>query len=268
MSVSIAIIVAMESERRHLDTLMPGWEPVEHAVWPTLKNGDVVCITSGIGMVSAAAATEHAISTWNPTMVMNFGCTGAHHPDLFPGDVVVGDQVVHQGRMRFAPNGEIIPLATGFYVPGEAHQVTEVSTDPTLRAVAEEVAAALELPSWPEVARLVSQTDRKPIARTGTVSSGDIWLQSPVLINSAHARNGSLCEDMEAASIAQVSALHRVPFLTVKDISNSELHESTVFDDATSVLYAEELGMRSAMVIAGVIEKLRVIGGLRGLIYS
>lgn len=268
MTVSIAIIVAMESERVHLDSLMPGWERVEHAVWPTIRNKDVICITSGIGMVSAAAATEFAINEYKPTMVMNFGCAGAHDKELFPGDVVIGNRLVHQGRMRFAPNGEIIPLAAGFYVPGEATQVTDVSTDATLRQLAEEIAATLSLTAWPEAARLPAQTDRTPIVKTGTVSSGDIWLQDESAINAAHERTGSLCEDMEAASIAQICALHGVPFMTVKDISNSELHESTVFDESTSALHADELGMRAAMVIVGVIEKLRQIGGVRKMRYS
>ena len=268
MSVSVVLIIAMESERVHLDALMPGWQPVEHSVWPTLRNSDVVCITSGIGMVSAAAATEHAVSTYNPTIIMNFGCAGAHHPELFPGDVVIGDRLIHQGRMRFAPDGEIIPLSVGFHVPGEETQVTEISTDLVLRKLAQEVSASLRFTAWPELARLQAQTDRAPIVRTGTVSSGDIWLQSAERIDAANARAGSLCEDMEAASIAQICTLHGVPFLTVKDISNSELHEATVFDESTSALHADELGMRAAMVIVSVIENLREIGRLPKLRYS
>ena len=260
MSVKTVLIVAMESERVQLDDLMPGWVRHEHAIWPTLRNDDVVCITSGIGMVSAAAATEHAITTYTPSVLMNFGCTGAHHSDLYPGDVVIGDRLVHQGRMRFAPDGKIIPLATGFYVPGEATQVTSLSTDPRLRLAAEDVASTVQFTTWPHSARLTTQTDRSPIVLTGTVSSGDIWLQSADRIHEAHSRTGSLCEDMEAASIAQICAMHGIPFLTVKDISNSELHEATIFDDSTSALHADELGLRSATVIAGVIEKLRAEG--------
>lgn len=263
MSANIAIIVAMESERRHLDTLLPGWEAVEQSVWPTLRSGDVMCITSGIGMVAAAAATEHAISTYSPDLVLNFGCTGAHHRDLFPGDVVIGDRLIHQGRMRFAPDGSMIPFVDGFQVPGEAELVTDVSTDATLRALAEEVASGLDLPVWPVENRLPSQPERLPLVLTGTVSSGDVWLQSPVLIDSANERTGSLCEDMEAASIAQICTMHGLPFLTVKDISNSELQESTVFEGTSSALPSEELGMRSAMIVSGVINRLREMGKLR-----
>lgn len=252
----------------HLDSLLPGWESVEHPIWPTLRNEDVICITSGIGMVPAAAATEHAINTYNPTMVTNFGCTGAHHRELWPGDVVIGNRLVHQGRMRFAPDGSMIPFTVGFQVPGEPEQVTDLFTDATLRSLAEDVANGIELPIWPEEYRLPAQPERTPIVQTGTVSSGDIWLQSADLIDSAHERTGSMCEDMEAAGIAQICALHRVPFLTVKDISNNELHRSTVFEGTTSELPPAELGMRAAMVIVGVIRKLRQIGELRRMPYS
>ena len=274
MTDCIAIIIAMESERRHLDSLMPGWETVEHTVWPTLRNKDVVCITSGIGMVSAAAATEYAISTYSPTMVMNYGCVGAHTRDLFPGDVVIGERLVHQGRMRFASDGEIIPLEAGFYVPGETKQVTDLSTDPALRQLAEEVASALIFSTADEDENeanegLAWQRAGGPVSvNTGTVSSGDLWLQSEESIDAANGRTGSLCEDMEAASIAQICALHDVPFLTVKDISNNELHKTTIFEGSTSELHLDELGMHSAMVIVGVIEKLRQIGGLRRMRYS
>lgn len=253
MSVGVVIIVAMESERRHLDTLMPGWETIESPIWPTQRHGDVMCITSGIGMVAAAAATEYAIGKWSPTMVMNYGCTGAHHRDLSPGDVVIGDRLFHQGRMRIAPNGNLIPLEIGFQVPGEVEPATRIGCDPTLMAIAEEVALRADLPVWPLGKGL---SERAPIFKTGTVSSGDIWLQSPQLIDAAHERTGSLCEDMEAASIAQICALHKLPFLTVKDISNSELQAATQFDGSSSALPEGELGLRAAMIIAGVITEL------------
>lgn len=257
MKPRFALIIAMESERRHLDTLLPGWEPVADSVWPTLRNDDVICITCGIGMVSAAAATEHAIQTYQPEVVLNYGCAGAHHPELFLGDVVIGDRLVHQGRMRFAPDGTRVPLTIGFQVPGETEKVTDVSSDATLVAMANALVSELDLPIWPAEARLPKQPERAPLVRTGTVSSGDIWLQNPEMIHAANALTGSLCEDMEAASIAQICTLHAVPFLSVKDISNSELQESTMFEGSSSVLHSEELGMRAAMVITKLIEELR-----------
>lgn len=257
MTTNIVIIVAMESERIHLDALMPGWVPLDDTVWPTLRNGDVICITCGIGMVLAAAATQHAISTYGPSLILNYGCAGAHHRELYPGDVVIGDRLIHQGRMRFAADGEIIARADGFDVPGAADHFTGLSTDPVLRKLAEEVSNATLFPRWPREIRLKNQPERDPVVRTGTVSSADIWLQSETMIDHRNQLTGSLCEDMEAASIAQICALYDLPFLTVKDISNSELHEKTVFDEQTWVEHAQDLGLRAAMVVVGVINQLR-----------
>lgn len=268
MQTSIVIIVAMESEQQHLESLLPGWDSVSHPVWPTVRNGDVVCITCGIGMVAAAAATQHAIHEFSPKIIMNYGCTGAHSAELYPGDVVIGERLVNQGKMRFAPDGEIVLRVDGFNVEGEVDSFKGASTDQTLRVLAEKAARELELPAWPIALRAPSQPDRAPIVRTGTVSSGDIWIQVEDMIHDRHQRFGSLCEDMEAASIGQICAMHGVPFLTVKDISNSELHEKTQFDESTWVHHSVELGLRAAMVIVDVIQRLQKVDMAPRMRYS
>lgn len=256
MSSPIVLVIAMESERRHLDNLLPGWERVDSATWPTLRNGDVICITCGIGMTLAAAATEYAISTYAPTLILNYGCAGAHTRDLYPGDVVIGDRLVHQGRMRFTPERTIVPMDQSFTVPGERDGVDHLETDRSLAAVINETAIGIDLPAWPYALRTTNQPDRAPEIRFGTVSSGDIWLQDANLIDANHARTGSLCEDMESAAIAQICALHGMPYLTVKDISNSEFHAATRFEGTSSALPSQEVGLRAAMLIAGLIQRL------------
>ena len=268
MKSPIVLIVAMESERRHLDDLLPGWEKVESPTWSTLRNGDVLCVTSGIGMTMAAAAAEYAISTYSPSMVLNYGCAGAHTRELYPGDVVIGDRLVHHGRMRFTPDGTIAPITESFHVPGEPVGVDHLESDRSLIEILGEVAANIKLPVWPTHLRLASQQNGSPRVHVGTVSSGDIWMQDPALIDAGHARTGSLCEDMEAASIAHVCAVHGVPFATVKDISNSEFHEATQFEGATSGLPSAEVGLRSAMLVAGLIQRLHSSQTVNGTIYS
>ena len=175
MSVSVVLIIAMESERVHLDALMPGWKPVEHAVWPASKRG---CGVYHIGDRHDFGGGSHR--TRDPRTTHNgaeLRLCGIPSPRSLSGDVVIGDRLIHQGRMRFAPDGEIIPLSVGFHVPGEETHITEVSTDLVLRKLAQEVSRTLDS-AWPEPARLPAQTDRAPIVRTGTVSSGDVWLQS------------------------------------------------------------------------------------------
>jgi nucleoside phosphorylase len=60
---------------------------------------------------------------------------------------------------------------------------------------------------------------------------------------------------MEAAAIAQVCALHAVPFLTVKDISNNEyLHASDI--ERFTDFPIEEVGKRAASFMIQLISEL------------
>lgn len=81
-SAPIAIIVAMESERTHLEQLIPGWIHRIDGVWPVMRTTwrgvELIALRSGIGMVAAAAAAEYAMTTYAPGYVLNFGCAGAH----------------------------------------------------------------------------------------------------------------------------------------------------------------------------------------------
>jgi nucleoside phosphorylase len=258
---TIAIIVAMESERVHLDALLPGLQRHDGGIWPTWTSavGDrrVIVVECGIGMVSAAAATEHVIGTWRPSTILNFGCTGAHSREIFPGDVVIGTRLIYQGRMRFAPDGEIVPLDVPFTVPGEIEPRTDLSCDPGLVEQARAVTRDVELPAWPDRYRLVPHpADHLPTVHVGPIASADVWLQDPSRLDAMHERTGSLCEDMEAAAIGQVATLHGIPFLAIKDISNSEFHAASVFEESSSALPTEEVGKRAAMVLAATLTLL------------
>ena len=64
------------------------------------------------------------------------------------------------------------------------------------------------------------------------------------------------CEDMEAAAIALTCASHDVPFLTVKDISNNELVETSIDGPAWLELTAGQLGRRAGAVVLGLLRDL------------
>jgi nucleoside phosphorylase len=94
---------------------------------------------------------------------------------------------------------------------------------------------------------------------TGTVGSADIWTQHGESIRDLHTIHGSLCEEMEAAAIAQVAATFGVPFLAIKDISNNELREFTDLSiEGSSVLahVADEVGRRAALVVEATIQAM------------
>jgi adenosylhomocysteine nucleosidase len=257
----IGVVVAMEAELQHLLSHVRPVREVHDGPWRDrfVLAGEVplIALCSGIGMVNAAAGTEHLIGTYAPRAILNLGCAGAHRRDILPGDVVVGDGTVHHGAVHILASGEEFFPGAEYQVTGETVASTELATDPGLRGLAVDAAEGWTPEPWPLGLNLPAEMEtRTPRVHVGRVASADIWTQFHERIDSLHARHGSLCEDMEAAAIAQVCGRHGVPFLTVKDISNNEFHALTELQGDIEVLPAAEIGRRSAALLLRTIERI------------
>jgi adenosylhomocysteine nucleosidase len=259
----IAVVVAMEAELQHLLNLVTPVREVRDGPWLDrfVMAGEVplIALCCGIGMVNAAAGTEHIISRYSPRAVFNYGCAGAHRRDILPGDVIIGDGTVHHGAVHYLANGEEFFPGKEYEVTGEVVASTELQTDPGLRGLAVEAAEGWTPDPWPRGLNLPAQMEpRPPRTHVGRVASADIWTQFHERIDSLHKKHGSLCEDMEAAAIAQVCGRHGVPFMTIKDISNNEFHALTDLEGDIDVLPAEEVGRRAAALLLRTIERIGV----------
>ena len=133
----IGVVVAMESELQHL--LASSDDPcasVRDGPWLDrfVSAGDVplIALCSGIGMVNAAAGTEHLIGRYAPRAILNYGCAGAHRRDILPGDVIIGDGTVHHGAVHILASGEEFFPGKDYEVTGEVVASTELATDPEL----------------------------------------------------------------------------------------------------------------------------------------
>jgi 5'-methylthioadenosine/S-adenosylhomocysteine nucleosidase len=200
-------------------------------------------LLSGIGMVNAGAAFGRALCDLRPTFVINYGCAGAHRPEMNPGDVVIGTRYVHHRSVTVLPTGEekyggipIAPEDTSVFVDG-------FEADSVLLASAR--AAAMEwTPSpWPGV-----ESNEHPKVHAGPLTSGDAWTQATDLIARISSEHGTFCEDMEAAALAQIAAMHEIPFIAIKDISNNEFHMLTelgITGGPTLIDVQSEVGKRA-----------------------
>jgi adenosylhomocysteine nucleosidase len=255
----------MDVELNHLLDRGTVLREEQHGPWRdvhvTFGNQQVVATLAGIGMVNAAAATEHLINSYAPTAVVNSGCTGAHIFELMPGDVVIGSEVVHHAAMQILASGEERHIGFNFATVSKSISAGALPSDPVLLDLAVEASKTTALPSWPGELAWPSEEPRRPVRIVvGPVASADIWTQSIARIDALHKRHGTLCEDMEAAAIAQIAARYDLPFLTIKDISNNErlvqtalIAESIGFDPDFPLV---EVGRRSAMLLAAVLERI------------
>lgn len=260
---SIAIICALEEELCHLRAALPSGEGEWHAgrfyEVTALGGRRIVLARCGIGMLSAAAVAEGVIGRWQPEIVLNYGCTGAHRDDLLPGDIVVGERTVAYDSVKVAPDGGEEFKAMYFLRAGEQERAEFFPGDPALLAAAWRAIERLEgrHEPWPPTSGWwpTQVPHRAPRVVSGTVASADRWNRSPERIASLVARHGSHCEDMEAAAIALVCASHSIPFLSVKDISNNELLLLTDGDDFETAT-AGQVGKRAAAVVRELLGEL------------
>ena len=149
--------------------------------------------------------------------------------------------------------------AARLFADGEEREVDAFPTGTALLAVAESVAglgSGSAMP-WPEargLGRAASRAARllRPRRVPRTASRRMPMLSAPSMRGTR-----TLCEDMEAAAIAQICALHDLPFLTVKDISNNEFHALSTFGEAgTFKMLEAELGKRAAAFLFALLERL------------
>lgn len=264
----IAIVVAMPQEIAHLEGLLRAhgatWDGTE-AHGPrrfdrvTFNGLPLVLTTSGMGMVAAGAATEAVIDRYRPRALLNYGCTGAHREDILVGDVVVGTACIAADHGRLRSGGRFEYQPARLFVSGKHRDVDAFPAGSTLLAVAESVAGSgrWQPEPWPEMHWPQGIPHRAPRVWFGPVASADRFTQDADALRALHARHATLCEDMEAAAIAQVCTLHDVPFLTVKDISNNEFHAVSTFDEGgTFTALEHELGKRAGSFLFAVLERL------------
>jgi adenosylhomocysteine nucleosidase len=251
----------MEAELRHLLEAIGSVHEMRHAIWlvryATVAGLPLVAVRSGMGLVNAAAATEWVINTYQPRMVLNYGCAGAHHRDIMPGDVIIGTCVIHHGAVQHLATGEERHVGFSYEIGGERLDASQLPCAPELVQAARTAATDHVPTPWPRDLHWPPTVPyRRPVIHTGAIASADIWTQSPARLDLLHRQHSSLCEDMEAAAVAQVCALHSVPFLTIKDISNNEFHTATDITGDFSNFPRAEVGRRAAVLVLRLLEQL------------
>jgi adenosylhomocysteine nucleosidase len=250
----------MDAELIHLQRMATHAEREQHGVWTfhqmTVSGRPIVALRTGMGLINAAAGAEILLDRYFPAVVLNFGCSGAHLRDLMPGDVVIGERVVHHSAMTVRRDGSEVYKGFGYEVAGERMDAAELPADPGLLHLAREVTAGIPLEPWPlELDWPAGEPHRTPQVHVGAIASADIWTQWTERLELLHDRHGSLCEDMEAAAIGQIAALHGVPFLAIKDISNNEFHKLSDLDEFSDFPVGE-IGRRAAAVVAALIPRI------------
>ena len=169
---------------------------------------DVCAKVTGIGKVNAAMAATELIIREEPDYVISTGCAGAMAPELSVGDLVISTASAYHDVWCGEPNK-----------PGQVQGCpAQFMSDPELFNAAITVAKRLEIPY-----------------KTGKLCTGDqffISIEEDERIRSVHP--DVLAADMESAAIAQVCDTYRIPFISIRfisDIHTSEQIQKETYDN-------------------------------------
>lgn len=187
--------------------------------WRGLVDGYPVIVSKTLkGMSNAAAATVIAIEHYRPVAIINQGTAGGHEPGLHLYDIVLGTSSVNLGafrsRFRSAGSGsnslDWVPLDL---TASDGSAGNDVNARKAARFNADA--------SLLDAARSVKHAYSRARVVEGVIGSSDVWNDEIDRIARFHAEFGTLAEEMETASAAQIAALMNTRFLGIRVVSDN-----------------------------------------------
>ena len=213
----IGIIGAMDSEVANLIDRMTDITIEEYAgrrfAKGLLAAYPVVVVQSGIGKVAAAITAQMLVDRYEVSALLNTGMAGGLDARLAVKDLVVGTAAL-QHDFDLTAFGHV----RGFITGADDTKPTLFTADTAL------VEAAME------VVKDVLPADSKAI--TGTIASGDVFVDDSTLKATLRDDFGAAAAEMEGAAIAQTAVANGIPFVILRTISDLAEHQANVsFDE-------------------------------------
>lgn len=210
---TVGIIGAMQSEITGLTARMENTTTRQVAgrtfYTGTLAGKPVVVVQSGVGKVAAAITAQMLIDIFGVDALINTGMAGGLDSRLAVKDLVVGTAAL-QHDFDLTAFGH----APGYITGEDDTTATLFTADKGLVELA--LAAAEE----------VLPTGSKAI--TGTIASGDVFVDDSALKARIIQRHGAAAAEMEGAAIAQTAVANGVPFVILRTISDLAEHQANV----------------------------------------
>jgi futalosine hydrolase len=201
-------------------------------------------VVTGMGAVNTAYALGRFLAAADrPSLVIQTGVAGAY----VPSGIEVGSVVLATEEM-YGDVGVITP---------EGWLPSDVIGIPLVEATAAHPARYNEFPCDPEIVARASTVCGPLVARTGRFLTLAQVTGVRAIGDALHRRFNAICESMEGAAAAQVCAMHDIPFLEVRGVSNLvEDRDRAAWRLAQASEAAQhavrELAAHAAVLLAGV----------------
>lgn len=237
----ILIQGAMESEICHLSSHLENPRKEERFGYSfyigSYKKHTIIIQKTLQGMTNAAASTMLAIEHYSPALVINQGICGGHSPALHRGDILLGQDIMNYSNLKIEMTASANPLE-GCHIIGceiyPSDKSADVVTDPETGA--SKITLFHSDPNLLKIANACPHPSENGKILIGKIASADAWLDRKDLIALMHEKFGTCGEDMETASVAQLCHLFNIPFLSVRMLSNTRVHDEEYDETVASLL--------------------------------
>lgn len=197
---------------------------------------------SEIGMANAAASTTLLIDKYHPDVIINQGTAGGHDPNLRVFDTIIGEEIIHINSFMSPHRDKEEGMSPENWIPmhsfireedGRLEEKFVFKSDPELLAAARDV---------------VGEYSRGKVV-VGKIGTADFWNREIDRIYWFHQHFHTSGEEMEAYAVAQIAAAFKVPFLSIRTISNSEVTDDGIEDLDMAGRYCAEFSLQVAKKI-------------------
>lgn len=202
----IGIIGAMPSELADIRAALPGSEIVKKAGFEYYVNRisddtEVIHVCSGIAKVNAAVCAQALIDTFEPDAIVNAGIAGGMNRDVKVCDIVISTEVCpHDLDLHFLND---YPPYCGIY-----------KSDENLMELAARCCDSFEIKHF-----------------FGRIVSGEAFISDNAVKKSIEERLAPYAVDMESSAVGHCAYLNKVPYVSVRCISDNADDEGAMSFD-------------------------------------
>ena len=192
-----------------------------------LWNQNVVAVVCGIGKVNAAICSQILISEYNVTKVINVGVAGGVKKDIYPGNVVIANNLV-QYDMDTTAFGDAM---------GQIPRLDTFDFKCDLKLV--------------KLAQNACNENSEIKSSTGRIVTGDLFVASVEKVQWLEKEfDASACE-MEGGAIAHTCYLNNVPFVVIRSISDNANNGAHMdFAEFTTIGVKNSTAILKSMLLA------------------
>lgn len=198
--VNAIVVAAMEEETAPFTEIFNDFTfstcdvPAGTAKLATRGHTTVLFLTTGVGMVAASTLLSWVLSKFKPRLILSVGSAGGLDSKLSIGDVIIGTNYVH---------GTADATAFGY-------KIGQIPGQPESFAVHHSLVEPIQ----------TLQAAHKDVMHVGTVASSDTFVTENNVADLREAFPGVLSADMESHALAQVCHTFKVPFASIRSISD------------------------------------------------